>query len=153
MHRRYPPALWFALALVAAGPARGGDHSYRVADPAYEAECASCHIAYPPRLLPARSWDAVMAGLERHFGVDASLDPAVAAEVTRFLHANAGRDRDPGRAPARRITETRWFLHEHDEVPARVWKQASVKSRANCAACHEGAARGNYNERGVRLPQ
>jgi hypothetical protein len=27
-----------------------------------------------------------------------------------------------------------------------------VKSAANCAACHSGAERGNFDERGLRFP-
>ena len=41
---------------------------------AYTLECASCHTAYPPGMLPARSWERLMAGLDRHYGSDASLD-------------------------------------------------------------------------------
>ena len=43
--------------------------------PIYQEECASCHMAYPPGLLPARSWEKIMAGLESHFGDNAELEP------------------------------------------------------------------------------
>jgi len=135
------------------GVAMAGEHSYNISDPTYRAECASCHIAYPPRLLPARSWRALMAGLDKHFGTDASLDPPGAARITTFLEQNAGRDRRGSSAPVLRITETRWFGHEHDELPARVWNNPKVKSAANCTACHVGADRGNFNEYGIRLPK
>ena len=42
--------------------------------PAYVEECGSCHVAFPGRMLDADSWRAVNAGLEQHFGVDASVD-------------------------------------------------------------------------------
>ena len=42
--------------------------------PRYQQECAACHIAYPPRMLPAESWRRVLNGLPNHFGTDASLD-------------------------------------------------------------------------------
>src|SRR3990170_4941454 len=48
-------------------------------------ECASCHIAYAPGLLPAESWRKVMAGLDKHFGSDASLDAGDNKEITAFL--------------------------------------------------------------------
>ena len=120
---------------------------------AWRAECGSCHVAFPARALPARSWRAIMDGLERHFGADASVDAATAASIRAFLEANAGRDRSPGEPTALRITETRWFRHEHDEVPARLWRSPKVESPANCAACHADAESGRFGEHGVRLPR
>lgn len=127
-------------------------HRYRATNPVWQAECSSCHVAYPPRLLPAESWRTLMAQLDHHFGVDASVDTQAAKTITAFLEANAGRPRRAGGTPLR-ITETRWFVHEHDEVPVRVWKSPAVKSAANCEACHTRAARGNFNERGLKMPR
>ena len=119
----------------------------------WQQECSSCHIAYAPGLLPAESWRRVMAGLDKHFGTDASLTPAESKEITDFLVRN-GTNRWSGAASPLRITETSGFLREHrgDEVPAGAFKRASVKSAANCQACHSGAAKGDFNERGVRIP-
>jgi nitrate/TMAO reductase-like tetraheme cytochrome c subunit len=118
----------------------------------WQGECGSCHVAYPPSLLPAESWRAVMAGLDKHFGVDASVDARTAAEIGAFLERNAGRSRGATK-PVLRITDTAWFRHEHDEIGAGVWKNPKVKSPANCAACHGGAERGNFNEHDVRVPR
>ncbi len=120
----------------------------------WQTECGSCHVAFPPRLLPAESWRAVMSGLDKHFGSDASLDAKSAHEIGAFLEKNAGSSRHsaPGK-PILRITETRWFLHEHDEVPDRTWKNPKVKSAANCAACHIQAENGNYSEHNIKIPK
>lgn len=118
----------------------------------WQAECGSCHVAYPPSLLPAESWRAVMAGLDKHFGVDASVDAKTAAEIGAFLERNAGRGRSATK-PVLRITETAWFRHEHDEIGAAVWKSPKVKSPSNCAACHHGAEQGNFSEHDVRVPR
>ncbi len=126
---------------------------YTAGNPQWKAECGSCHLAYPPQLLPARSWRAMMSGLDKHFGSDASLDAKTAAEITAFLQGNAGRDRAPSAQPVLRISETRWFVREHDEVPARTWKGAQVKSPSNCAACHVNAEQGDYSEHAVRIPK
>jgi hypothetical protein len=126
---------------------------YTASNPLWKAECGSCHIAYPPQLLPARSWRAMMSSLDKHFGTDASLDPKAAADITAFLQGNAGRDRAPSAQPVLRISETRWFVREHDEVPARTWKGAQVKSPSNCAACHVNAEQGDYSEQTVRMPK
>ena len=52
---------------------------FSAANEKWKTECGSCHLAYPPELLPASSWRRIMAGLDRHFGADASLDAASAA--------------------------------------------------------------------------
>ena len=146
------------LALTAGGAFAEDDDDRRIRPlnhAAWQQECGACHVAYPPQLLPARSWRAIMEGLDQHFGTDASLGPQQRADILRFLEANAG----PGRAardgkPLLRVTETRWFIHEHsEELPANIWNRPSVKSPANCIACHMAADRGDYSERTLRLPR
>jgi hypothetical protein len=144
-----------ALAAFATAYAGEGQHSQRVPLlPQYQQECAACHVAYPPGLLPAASWRRVMGSLSRHYGADASLDPVTAKELTAWLAANAGssrRGRDE--PPQDRITQSAWFLREHDEVPARTWKLPAVKSPSNCVACHARAEQGDFNEHNVRIPR
>lgn len=118
----------------------------------YVSECSACHLPYPPQLLSAPSWSRLMGGLARHFGSDASLDPATAATIGAYLQANAGSPRK-FETEADRISATRWFRREHDDVPAGVWTSPAVGSAANCGACHTGAERGDYGERTVRLPR
>lgn len=119
----------------------------------WKAECGSCHIAYPPELLPASSWRKIMAGLNKHFGTDASLDAAGAAEIGAFLERNAGSGRRGVEAGSLRITESRWFLREHDEVRPSAWRSPQVKTASNCGACHSGAERGDFDEHAVRIPR
>jgi hypothetical protein len=146
--------LVWTLAAPAAAPTRPARADGRLPMPANDAwktECGACHVPYPPRLLPAPSWRALMSGLDRHFDTDASLEPPVAAEIASFLERHAGRDR--GGPAVIRITETAWFRREHREVPAAVWGRAAVKTSANCPACHPGAERGDFDDDGVRLPR
>lgn len=128
------PCVGIFLALAALPAAADG---VRVPDhPAYAAECGSCHVAYPPQLLSAPSWRQVMAGLDKHFGSDASLEPALAMEIGQFLAEHAGRRG----GTELRVTETRWFRKEHrNEIPAG-------KNPADCAACHRGAEKGIYED-------
>ena len=120
----------------------------------WKAECGSCHIAYPPQLLPAQAWHRMMSQLDKHFGTDASLDPAAAAEIGAYLERHSGSTRRAQLAPGSlRITETAWFIHEHDEVPPPAWKHPAVKSAANCAACHTMAEQGDFRERNIRIPR
>lgn len=140
------------LAAVAASAFADGDRSRLPANAAYVDECGSCHVAFPPGLLPAESWRRLMSDLPHHFGTDASLDEPLRRSLAAWLEANASRKRLEA-PPQDRITKSRWFVREHDEVPADAWRRASVKTAANCSACHPGAAKGDYDEHGVRIPR
>ena len=48
-------------------------------------ECGACPIAYPPQMLPGRSWKALLGNLANHFGEDASLPKNVASEISHYL--------------------------------------------------------------------
>ena len=147
------PALMAALAL----PVHADSYSVPK-NAAFEAECASCHIAYPPQMLDADSWRAVMNGLSRHFGTDASVDEKQRAAIGEFLVAHAGGRKtgvtaDASGKPLLRVTDTARFVHKHREVGDAIWKRASIQTRANCLACHADAAAGNYSEHSVRIPK
>lgn len=144
-------ALIVAALAGAATPAWADKRLVLPADPKWKAECGSCHLPYPPRLLPSASWRTLMARLDRHYGTDASLDPQAATEIGRLLSQYAGSGSAPaGEEP--RITETIWFRNEHRKVRAALWSGPSVRSPANCAACHLEAERGEYSERTLRVP-
>lgn len=136
-------------------------YSFPIAsNPKWKTECGSCHIAFPAYLLPPESWRAVMSGLEKHFGNDASLDAATSHEISVFLEKNASHRWSEAAvnpqlriAPRLRITETRWFKSEHREVASHVWSNPKVKSRANCAACHTQAENGRFGEHDIRIPR
>ena len=120
----------------------------------YGAECASCHTAYPPGLLPAASWARIMGGLEQHYGVDASLDKATVQQLSQWLATHAGTYKRVGTEapPQDRITRSSWFERKHRGIEPAVWKLASVKSAANCAACHTRADAGQFDDDHIRIP-
>jgi mono/diheme cytochrome c family protein len=122
--------------------------------PKYRQECAACHIAYPPGMLPAASWQRILGNLQHHFGTDASLDADSVRQISTWLAANSAADAAAHAAPPEdRITRSNWFRQEHAEVPAAVWKRPMIKSASNCAACHTRAEQGNFNEHFIRIPQ
>ena len=130
---RRPLLLQSLLALVVAFgpalPARADDaaRAPRVALlPSYQQECAACHMAYPPGMLPAAAWTRLMDNLPRHFGTDASLDPATVRELSIWLGTNAGGDRR-GRAPPPEDRITRSAL-----VRARARQVAAGGLEASC---------------------
>lgn len=124
--------------------------------PAYQQECGSCHVAYPPPLLPPASWQRLMNHLPTHFGTDASLEADQVKRLGLWLQqasqAAASR-RTPEQPPEDRITRTRWFAHEHGELPASVWQRTSVQRPSNCMACHTRADQGDFRERYIRVPR
>jgi nitrate/TMAO reductase-like tetraheme cytochrome c subunit len=120
----------------------------------WQQECGSCHIAYAPGLLPAESWRKIMSGLDQHFGESAALTEPETKEITAFLVGSASKRWSASTAPLR-ITESRWFKTKHDshEISPDTWKRASVKSPANCQACHVDAAKADFNEHRIKIPK
>jgi len=148
-------ARWAALAAISlAGAASAAESTRAPLPPAYVEECGSCHVAFPARMLDAASWSAVVGGLEQHFGVDASVDPKTLEPIRAYLASGArSKPTAADGKPLLRITETRWFRHEHDEVPSRLRTGPDAVKSADCGACHPQAAAGSYSERSLRLPK
>ncbi|CAN5198066.1 diheme cytochrome c [soil metagenome] len=148
--------LFGLLATIGAMQAAMADGDQRMVPllPKYKQECAACHLAYPPGMLPAASWKRVMANLPKHYGTDASLDPATVKELSTWLGASAGTyKRVSAEPPQDRITTSSWFVRKHREVAPDTWKRAAIGSRANCAACHARADKGDFDEDNVRIPK
>jgi hypothetical protein len=151
--RRIAVAALLGLGAVAVAQADSDRLLPRTVPRAYTQECASCHTAYPPAMLPARSWQRILGGLDRHYGTDASLDAATVQQLSGWLQANAGGyERLREEPPQDRITRSAWFVRKHREINPSVFRLASVKSAANCAACHAGADHGNFDDDHLKLP-
>jgi hypothetical protein len=129
-------SLWLATLLMLAwsmpAGAEGRDRLGPVTHDATRKECGGCHMAF----------QAGLSGLSRHFGEDASLDAAKAADIERYLVAHAA----AGDGTLLRITEQRWFVREHRRITAATWARPNIKARSNCAACHPAAERGLYED-------
>ncbi len=103
--------------------------------PNYQHECGACHLAYPPGLLPAASWQRLMANLPRHFGTDASLDAVAGPAIANWLTANAGTYKKVREAPPQdRISRADWFVREHREVGTAVWQRPADQERRQLPA-------------------
>lgn len=126
-------------------------------------ECGDCHLAFHPTLLPARSWQKMLAEQGQHFGEDLGLDSDTIATINEFLVANAAESEQS--EPARkinasvvagdsplRITETQYWKDKHHEIDAAYWKNTKIKTKANCGACHLDADRGTFEDSAMRLP-
>ena len=131
---------------------------------AYDKACVSCHMLYAPSMLPARSWQALMTGLNDHFGDNAEVTDEVRDEVSAYLQRNAADKVENIYAQSMldllrddetplRISETKYFTLLHDVVkPAMITGNPDVKSVARCETCHYEALQGRYNRFAVRIP-
>lgn len=146
------------LGLASVAPALADGKSYPpIADPVVAKECGACHMRYPAGLMPAASWQRIMAGLKDHFGENADLDAATALHVATYLGANADREAPkrgrPGVTPAvaeapLRITELAWFKRKHGprRISPEALRRKNAKSAGDCVACHQDAEKGMFDE-------
>ncbi|MBI5886060.1 MAG: cytochrome b/b6 domain-containing protein [Deltaproteobacteria bacterium] len=136
-----------------------------VVNNAWHAECADCHDAFHPTLLPAASWKKIMAVLGDHFGDTVSLDESKRREIETFLvsasaeHSTTEASKKllyslDGAADAPiRITDVPYWKDKHSNIREDVFKRESVSSRSNCSACHPWAEAGSYEDRDISIPQ
>jgi nitrate/TMAO reductase-like tetraheme cytochrome c subunit len=101
----------------------------------WKAECSSCHVAYPPKMLSGENWQQLMGGLQKHFDTNAELAAKDAKAILEFLERNSGSG-DLYASASLRISDTPWFKREHRVISANEWALPEVKSRSNCSACH-----------------
>ncbi len=146
-----------AAILLFAAPLRAEEKSVpAIADPLVRQECGSCHMAFQPVFLPARSWNRIMDELANHFGEDASLPPDKAQRIRAYLTANAGDAAGGGWArrymrwvaesgTPLRITANPAFERKH-RLPDAVWKDPKVVTKSNCPACHTQAEKGWFDD-------
>ena len=135
-----------------------------MANEAYKKECGSCHLAYQPGLLPARSWQKIMGTLDRHFGDNAELAPEDNKAIADYLSKNSADGSNykasvkiansipSGETPVA-ISRTAYFVHKHREIPDRMVKgNPLVMSFSHCGRCHQNAAAGSFGEHEVNIP-
>ncbi len=146
-------------ALLAARPGSGVPPA--TLDPIFAEQCGACHLAFPPSLAPAATWNAILADLGHHFGADATLSPEQVAHLRRWLDANAAGHWDtlPAhllRAAAAngslRITDTPGWQRLHRHIPAAVFTARPVYRRSACEACHADAASGRFAPQDIAMP-
>jgi cytochrome c553 len=132
-------------------------------DETYRSECGSCHFAYLPGMLPARSWRALVADSANHFGESLSLPVATAATIERYLVEHAA-DRSDYRgsklmlsrldddATPRRITALPLMRLRH-VVIRKLQSEGRVDAKlTNCDSCHEKAATGSFAYSQIVVP-
>ncbi|MEO5342510.1 MAG: diheme cytochrome c [Gammaproteobacteria bacterium SHHR-1] len=130
----------------------------------YQEECGSCHLAYPPGLMPGSAWQRVMGGLADHFGDNAELDEVSVLQLQAYLlrhsaekssaeYAERMARATQGQPTMMRITDTQYFIGKHHELSAEMVKDnPKVLSFSQCQACHSRADQGSFDEDEVSIP-
>jgi cytochrome b len=127
----------------------------------WKEECGSCHFPYPPGLLPASAWRAMLSA-EDHFGEALGL-----AEPTRLmLESHAVRNSADAMKswlemrfartqwrPPHRIIDTPFWMDRHRRIDFdHRDKAGALTARHDCLACHGDAASGIFSPRSIHLP-
>jgi len=121
-------------------------------------ECGSCHLAYPPALLPSRSWERMLAEQDKHFGEDLGISEATAAKLTAAAGAPAAAwgpwaissSAGTVATPPLRITELDRWRAIHHRVPDERFKEKGVAGKHDCSACHRDAPSGIFHPRMIQ---
>lgn len=105
-----------------------------------------------------------MDHLDKHFDDNAELDPQTHQTISQLLTKNSAdksnyrRSQKFSRSISQndiplRITETPYFIREHNEIPKRmVSGNPKVQSFSQCNSCHLKAEKGSFNEHNINIP-
>jgi cytochrome b len=133
-------------------------------EPKWREECGSCHLAFHPSLLPARSWRKLIAEQNHHFGADLALDAPTRQALLSFIE-NSSAEKSTTEASFKinrslkndatplRITETPYWIKKHKDIAQDDWQRPQVKSKANCPACHQDAEAGTFEDAATSPPK
>jgi hypothetical protein len=89
--------------------------------PAELKQCGECHMVFPSRMLPSRSWAAILSTMDDHFGEDAAIPKKDLDVIRDFLTSHAADSPDatlrerhflsalPSDSTPLRITATPWW--------------------------------------------
>lgn len=131
-------------------------------DAVYAKECGSCHSPHHPSVAASATWEAVLRGLDGHFGENASLEQPVTRSLAAYLAANSAEHWDtqaanrlvkPDAREPLRITATDGWKRLHRRVPAAVFERNSVGGSLNCSRCHRDAEAGRFDPRAIAIPE
>ncbi len=133
-----------------------------VTNEVYKTNCGSCHFAYQPGLLPAKSWQKIVGSPGGHPGGALSLDKKTKAEIKKYLTQNSAENSPSkrsrkilasiGSGVPTRISEVPYIREKHHEIRQEVFLRKSIGSRGNCIACHKTAESGDYDDDNVSIP-
>ena len=114
---------------------------YKLGQELYLENCATCHIALPPAVLPTQTWKNILED-SQHYG--AQLQPLIDPPrvlVWKYLQTFSRPQRKDEETPYR-VNNSRYFKALHPKV--KLPRPVQINS---CVSCHPGA--GEYNFRSL----
>jgi len=139
------------------------DFTKHAAYPLWQEECGGCHSLHHPSLLPARSWNRMMAQQQDHFDEDLALDSETSQQIRSYLirfnttlaHTEAAwriSDSIQANETPLQITNTLFWKETHQEIPSAILDHPSTGGRAQCDRCHQDAVDGTFRNRAIQIP-
>ncbi|MDM8565375.1 cytochrome b/b6 domain-containing protein [Candidatus Halobeggiatoa sp. HSG11] len=130
----------------------------------WQEACGECHLAYHPSLLPARSWQRMLAEQANHFEEDLYLEPDVIAELQTFATENSAENTltevawknnrsIPTEQSPLQITKIDYWVVKHQDIASEIWQHPEVNVKGNCPACHQDAKQGTFEDAAMYLPE
>jgi hypothetical protein len=156
-------ALMMIPALMFAGDHKEGKELQKVVNEAYKKNCGTCHFAYQPGLLPARSWGKILDEPGGHPGGMLTIEKNAKREIKNYLVDNSAEKSSGkrsrkilasiGNSTPTKISETPYIKEKHRKIKQEIFMQKSIGSRGNCSACHKSAEKGIYDDDDVVIPK
>ncbi|MBF0133449.1 MAG: cytochrome b/b6 domain-containing protein [Magnetococcales bacterium] len=125
----------------------------------WEVACGECHLPFSPSLLPSRSWEALLAGEEDHFGDILALKPETKEALRQSFTGHSAED-EPTEAAyqinhsvqknqtPQRISDTPYWRKKHRNIDVETWKNKDM-GKARCDGCHADAKEGIFDDRAI----
>ncbi len=112
---------------------------YQLGQELYLENCASCHVALPPEVLPSETWRRLLLEPEQHYGQ--KLQPIIGPSLLIMWDylKTYSRPLDVKQPTPYRVAASPYFkaLHPRVDLPQPV-------KPASCVTCHPGVAQYNY---------
>ena len=124
-------------------------------------ECASCHILYPPHLLPQKAWNKMMDNLEEHFGDDASVDDSSNKIIRKYLLNNSSETSNKQASVyimkeymnEIAISDTSYWKDIHKNINKKIFQSKKIRTKSNCKACHTNFENGLIENEDINIPK
>lgn len=107
----------------------------------YLENCASCHVALPPEVMPSETWRTLLLEPNQHYGRQlAPIERPFISIVWNYLLAFS-RSLNKGEPKPFLARESRYFKILHPQV-----KLPQSLNASGCITCHPGAANYDYRQ-------
>lgn len=111
---------------------------YQLGQELYLENCASCHIAIPPAVLPTQTWQRVLQDPQHYSVIIKPLVDPARLIVWQYLQVFSRSQLREEEIPYR-ISESRYFKALHPQI-----KLPRPLELSSCASCHIGASEYNF---------